>query len=70
MDGNIHDVAGPGLLDEFWKLNGCDIGECKVTLGNNLPANHVLHIVVVEIKNANKLKDCNKSCYRRILLSV
>lgn len=45
MDGNIHDVVGPGLLDEFWKLNGCDIGECKVTLGYNLPANHVLHII-------------------------
>ena len=39
--GAIRKAAGPGLLDECQKLNGCKTGECKVTLGYKLPAKYV-----------------------------
>ena len=44
IDGAIHEAAGSGLVDECQKLNACEIGECKVTLGYKLPAKYVFHI--------------------------
>ena len=38
-DRAIHEAAGPVLLDECQKINGCEIGECKVTSGYKLPPN-------------------------------
>ena len=38
IDGAIHEVAGPGLLHECQKLNGCETRDCKVT-GCQLPIN-------------------------------
>ena len=31
--GGVIDNAIPGLLDKCEKLNGCETGQCKVTLG-------------------------------------
>ena len=31
IDRAIHEAAWPRLLDECQKVNGCEIGECKVT---------------------------------------
>ena len=45
IDGAIHEAARPGLLDECQKLNGCETGECKATLGYKFPAKHVFHTV-------------------------
>ena len=45
IDGAIHEALGPGLLEEFQELNGCKIGECKVTLGDILPAKDVFDTV-------------------------
>jgi len=68
VDGAIHRVAGPGLLEECRKLGGCATGQCKVTKGDQLPAQWVIHAVGPVWEGGGKGEEgLLASCYRNAL---
>uniref|UniRef100_A0A0C9PPQ0 Macrod2 protein n=1 Tax=Fopius arisanus TaxID=64838 RepID=A0A0C9PPQ0_9HYME len=42
VDGAIHRAAGPNLKKECATLNGCSVGEAKITGGYKLPAKRTI----------------------------
>ena len=62
IDKVIHKAAGPRLLKECRRLNGCETGECKVTGGYDLPAKYIFHTVAPRTEDPVKLRACYENC--------
>ena len=68
VDGAIHRAAGPELVAECRMLNGCRIGEAKITKGYRLPARFVIHTVGPVWNNGqNGVDELLANCYRNSL---
>ena len=57
VDGAIHRAAGPRLLEELKRLNGCETGSAVITNAYNLNAKFVIHAVGPIYKDGKSEED-------------
>ena len=68
VDGAIHRKGGPELTAECATLNGCSLGDAKITKGHKLPASWVIHTVgPVWNGGSHDEEKALRSCYQRSL---
>lgn len=71
VDGAIHRVAGPGLLEETRNIGGCPTGEARVSRGYNLKARWVIHTVGPVWKGGGQNEEkLLADCYRNSLTAA
>ena len=72
VDGAIHRAAGPGLMAECRRLNGCETGSAKITSAHHLPCQKVIHAVgpvywKAQDERPGLEEELLKGCYRTSL---
>jgi O-acetyl-ADP-ribose deacetylase (regulator of RNase III) len=68
VDGAIHRKAGKELLAECRMLDGCAVGNAKITKGYKLPAKWIIHTVGPKWNGGDKGERGKlASCYRRCM---
>jgi O-acetyl-ADP-ribose deacetylase (regulator of RNase III) len=76
VDGAIHRVGGPQILEECKEIRnrqgGCDVGEAVITSGGNLKARFVIHTVGPVWKGGTKDEDklLARAYYNSLKLAV
>lgn len=72
VDGAIHSAAGRQLVRECATLDGCEVGDAKITSAYYLPCDKVIHTVgpiyyKEYAKEPGRPEKLLRSCYRRSL---